>query len=281
MSVTLTRATAPVAAAPNVLRAYRAELLKLRRPATLVAVLLAAALSLLSTVLVFALADPGRPGARSAPGFVTTIGQLTEPGGLTQAFALGMSLIGLLVFVLSVVAVTSEYAQGTLRTVLLAQPRRAAWLGGKLVALCTVIAAALVLALAVGIVAALAMAQIRGVDTGQWASTAAVTDALGNLVNALVGAVLFTLAGTALGVLLRSTVLALAVGVAWTFPIEHIIQNAWPGATEVFPGLLFATVAVGGVPDAPYRDALLAAVGYGVVALVLAITSFVRRDVVA
>jgi hypothetical protein len=95
------------------------------------------------------------------------------------------------------------------------------------------------------------------------------------------GAAFFGLLGTAIAVVVRSTVPALAMAIVWTFPLEHIIQGSWPTATQVFPGLLFATVAVGGVSDAPYVSALLASAGYAAAALAVAMIVMTRRDVTA
>jgi ABC-2 type transport system permease protein len=51
--------------------------------------------------------------------------------------------------------------------------------------------------------------------------------------------------GMTLGVLIRSTPIALAVGIGWTGPIEHIIQEAWSTAGGVFPGLLLEAMPLG------------------------------------
>lgn len=261
-------------------RAYRAELLKLRRPATLAAIGLVAALSVLATSLTFALAKTGAPKIDDN-GFTESLGSLARPGGLTAGFVGAMTLAGLLVFVVLIVSMTSEYGQGTLRTVLVTQPRRGAWLAGKLGALLTVVTAAVLVALATSVATALIAAQIRGVDTSAWFTADALTTGAGNFLNALLAATFYASAGVALGVLVRSTAVALAVGVAWTFPLEHIIQGSWAGATHVFPGLLFSSLALGGVPDAGYRTALFAGLAYAVGALAIAFTSFSRRDVTA
>lgn len=262
-------------------RAYRAELLKMRRRGALVAGLLPAALAVLTTVLVFALAKPS-PGFRAdGPNFVVGLRQLAQPSGLTEGFALGMSLVGLVVLVVSIANTTGEYALGTLRTTFVAHPDRRSWLAGRLLAMLTMLAAAFAAALVAGVVTAYVMAAIRGVDTGAWLSAAAVGKAAANFGNAVLGAALFGFAGTALAVLLRSTVPALALAIVWTFPLEHIIQNSWPTATEVFPGLSFATVAIGGTPGAAYGTVLPVALGYGVLALLVSAVALVRRDVTA
>jgi ABC-2 type transport system permease protein len=53
----------------------------------------------------------------------------------------------------------------------------------------------------------------------------------------------YALLATALAVVVRSVPIALAIGIAWSGPIEHLIQNAWSGAGRWFPGLLLEAFA--------------------------------------
>lgn len=262
-------------------RAYRAELLKLRRRSAVIAGLLPAALAILTTVLAFALAKTSASYDPGGPNFVTSVSRLAKPDGLTYGFALAMSLVGLVVLIVTIANTTSEYGLGTLRTMFVARPDRRSWLAGRLLALLTALVVSFFAALVAGVVTAYAMAAIRGFDTSAWLSAAAVGKAAANYGNAVLGAALFGLAGTALAVLIRSTVLALALAIVWTFPLEHIIQGSWSTATQVFPGLTFATVAIGGTPDASYTSVLPGALGYGVLALLVSTFVLTRRDVTA
>lgn len=85
--------------------------------------------------------------------------------------------------------------------------------------------------------------------------------------------------GTALGVLLRSTAVALGVGLAWFLPLEHIIQQSWVGASRWFPGLLFEAVARGGTTETSYARALVLGLLVAAGGLVVGAVSFARRDV--
>ncbi|ONH35220.1 ABC transporter permease [Protofrankia sp. BMG5.30] len=263
-------------------RALHAELLKLRRRGTLVAIAAVAVMGMLASVLAFALAeDTARPLDGPSAGFAMTLARLAGPDGPSVGFAAGMTFIGLLVFVVFTANVTNEYGQGTLRTLLLQQPRRAAWLAGKLTAMFVMMTVALLVALTLSVATAVVMAQLRGVDTSQWWSEAALETAAANFLNALLATMCFALVATALGVLTRSTVLALSIGIAWMLPVEHIIQQTWAGAARTFPGLVFDAVARGGLPDASYGPALALAAGYAGVAAVLAAVALTRRDVTA
>ena len=262
------------------IRSIRSELLKLRRPSVVFggggAML---AFALLATVLAFLTAETGPPRPTNGNDLAVTLGQLGETGGLTRGFSIAAGFIGLLVFVVFLTSVTSEYGLGTLRVLLTRQPRRGRLLAGKLVTLVACTAAALLVAEVVSAATAVLMAGLRDVPTADWFSGDGLLAAAGDYANALLNATFFGMLGAGLGVILRSTVLALGVGLAWLMPIEHIIQNAWAGAGRWFPGLLFEAVARGGTALTSYsRSLLLAALAAGLTLLAGTVT-FVRRDV--
>jgi hypothetical protein len=266
-------------------RSYRAELIKLWRPSTAVAMGLLAALSVLSTVLVISLADTDgpagpAPGSGNGPaGFDVTTGQLAAASGIARGFTGGATFTGLLIFLVCAIAITLEYGQGTLRTLFLRVPNRRGWLAGRLAVTLTLVALALVAALVLSVAVAVAVAGIRGIDTSAWWGTEGVRTLASGYLNALLAAAFFAVLGTVLGLVVRSTALTLAIGVAWTFPIEHIVQASWSGATRVFPGLVFDTISQGGVVDASYGPALLLGIGYVLVAAAVGTVLLTRRDV--
>jgi hypothetical protein len=85
----------------------------------------------------------------------------------------------------------------------------------------------------------------------------------------------------ALGILLRSTPLALGIGVAWAGPLEHLTEDGWSGAGSWFPGLLLETLAGGGTADVSQSRALVLVAVYSAAAATLAALVFRRRDVTA
>ena len=259
------------------IRAFRFELIKLRRRSIAFAIGGVAALSLLATLLTFGLAsNSGRPNNE---GYISTLPQLRGYRGLTAGFVDGMSLLGLLVFVVFLIATTSEFGGGTIRPILINQPRRIAWAIGKAGALLTVLAITVTTAFFVALAGAVSMAPARGVSMDAWLSGNGIEHAAGALLSGLAGTGLYGIAGIALGLVVRSTVVALAAGIAWAFPLEHITQNAWSGATGVFPGLSFDAVARGGVPNASLTHAALTALLYAVVGGGIGLLALATRDV--
>lgn len=235
--------------------------------------------ALLATVLAFLTADPGPARPVNGNDIAITLDQLGAAGGLTRGFSIAAGFIGLLMFVVFLTSVTSEYGHGTLRVLLTRQPRRGRLLAGKLVALLACTAAALLVAEVVSAAVAVGMAGVRDVPTSDWFTGNGLLQAGGDYANAFLNATFFGLLGAGVGVILRSTVLALGVGLAWFMPIEHIIQNAWAGAGRWFPGLLFEAVARGGTAVTSYQRSLLLAAIATTLVLVAGTATFLRRDV--
>lgn len=260
-------------------RAFRSELVKLGRRSTLLAAgAVLPLLSLLATVLVL-LNATDTPALGPGDGFEPSLAQLAGSDGLTAGFRASTGFLGVLVFALFLTSFSGEYVQGTLRTLLVREPRRGRLLLGKLGALLLLVATSLLVAEVLSIGLSVVVASGRGVSTSAWFTGDGLARAAGDDGNAAVAAAFFGAAGAAVGVLVRSTSVGLAVGLAWLLPLEHIIQNAWAGAARWFPGLLFDAVASGGTVSATYQRGLLMGGAFAAVLLTAGAASFVRRDV--
>jgi ABC-type transport system involved in multi-copper enzyme maturation permease subunit len=261
--------------------AYRAELVKLGRRTTLLAAgAVLPFLALLATTLVILNAST-TPAIGAGDGFEPSLSQLALSDGLTAGFRASTGFLGILVFTLFLTSVSSEYSQGTLRTLLVREPRRVRLLVGKLAAVLSLVAVCLLLAEVLSIGLSAVLASSRGVSLSAWTSGAGLQTFGSDYGNALLASALFGAAGAAVGLLTRSTVVGLAVGLAWLMPLEHIIQNAWADAEKWFPGLLFDVVARGGSPLVSYDRGLLAGLLAAGVLLTAGTASFLRRDVSA
>ncbi|MCU1623682.1 MAG: putative transporter integral rane protein [Frankiales bacterium] len=261
------------------MNAYRSELVKLGRRTTLLAAgAVLPFLALLATTLVI-LNATDRAVVAAADGFEPSLAQLGSSLGITAGFRASKGFLGILVFTLFLTSFSSEYVQGTLRTMLLREPRRGRLLLGKLAAVLSLVAGSLLLAEVLSIGLSAALVDNRGVGISAWWTGAGLQQAGGDYLNALLAATLFGAMGTAVGVLVRSTSVGLALGLAWLLPLEHIIQNAWADAARWFPGLLFDAVASGGTVTTTYGRGLVLGGAVAVALLAAGATSFVRRDV--
>jgi len=159
------------------------------------------------------------------------------------------------------------------------QPRRARLLAGKLLALLAFVAALLFAAELLSAAAAIALAHARDVSTAEWFTADGLGHLAGDYANVVFTATVLGTVGISLGVFTRSTPIALAIGLAWLGPFEHILQISWSGSARWFPGLVFDAIASGGTTITTYQRALFLALGYSAIALTAAAVSFLRRDV--
>jgi ABC-type transport system involved in multi-copper enzyme maturation permease subunit len=258
--------------------ALRAELVKLRRRRVLI---VTAVTTLVFTVgsaaIVLASAEEsGNPRGRGV-----TVASLSEAGGGTEVFTTAVSFAGTFLFVVFVGAVAVEFSRGTFRTMLLHEPRRLRLLAGKMAGLLFFAALVLAAAEALSWVAARLLAPSQEIATGEWLSTAALGEALTDYVSVLFWVTGYALLGMTVAVLVRSVPVALAIGIAWAGPFEHLLQDAWSPADRLFPGLLLEAFVAGGTTDVSASRALLTVTVYLMIAAAIAATTFARRDITA
>jgi ABC-type transport system involved in multi-copper enzyme maturation permease subunit len=262
------------------IRAFQAELIKLRRPRVLYGSLGALfGFTLLVTVLTFITAKKAATASTDGQGEGNTIEQLIRADGLTIGFTNAARLVGVVVLVVFLTSITSEYGLGTVRVLLVRQPRRGLFLAGKLLALLVSTAAALLVAQTVGMVAATLVANARGIPTDAWFTADGLSAAVGVYTNAVLACGFYGTLGMALGVLLRSTPLAVGITLGWFIMVENIADNVWADAGHWFPGLLADAVSAGGVDAVSYVHASIGVFGYAAVALTIGSVTFARRDV--
>jgi ABC-type transport system involved in multi-copper enzyme maturation permease subunit len=259
---------------------FKAELLKLRRRRVAVAVALTTiAFAAIATAGVFLSAtEAGAPGA---PQRGATVESLSHAGGATAAFAIGASFAGILVLVLFIANVAGEFSQGTFRTLLMRQPRRVALLGGKMIALLAFVAIVLLVAEVLTVAASAAIAPSQDIATSSWFTLDGLGEAAGDYATALVGVSAWACLGMALAIFVRSIPVALAIGIVWSGPFEHLLEDAWASASQWFPGLLLESLAAGGTDSVSLGRALVLVGLYVAAAVIASGLVFARRDVTA
>jgi ABC-2 type transport system permease protein len=193
-------------------------------------------------------------------------------------------LLGIVAFGISAAQVAQEYSQGTLRQLLVRQPRRVPLLLGKLLAVVSFLLVTLVVASAASFVVAVIAAHLRHVPVNAWFSSAGIGDLLRGLVNLALGvvgfaALGFAALGFAVGQLVRSAVFAVIIGFAWLLPIEGVITRIFPSSARLLPGASLSSLAEGGNSTDGYRLALVVGFAYLVVATIAALVDFSRRDI--
>jgi ABC-2 type transport system permease protein len=259
------------------IRTFKAELVKLRRRRVAVAVTVSAlAFAAIASTAVF-LSATEAGGPRSERG--ATLESLGQAGGATEAFAIGASFAGILVLVLFIANVAGELSQGTFRTLLMRQPRRVGLLAGKMTALLAFAAVVLALAEILTVAASTALAPTQDVSTASWFGIDGLGEAASDYATALLGIAAWAALGMSLAVFVRSIPIALAIGIVWSGPFEHLTQDAWTAADQWFPGLLLEALAAGGTADVSSARALTLVAIYVAAAVTAAAIVFARRDV--
>ncbi len=212
-------------------------------------------------------------------GFRVTVAELSQPNGLVHGIVDVSNLVGIVALALFAGATATEYSLGTLRNLLVRQPRRIKLLCGKFLALALFVLLAILLAFIVASVVAFAVGPGKGVDTSAWTSSAGLKDTSQALFHIYIAALGYGVLGTALAVILRSPAVAITIGVAYALPGEAIINALWDNGDRWLPGQLLSAVAHGGTSSTSYSRALLIVVIYAALAAVGTLMLFRRRDV--
>jgi ABC-type transport system involved in multi-copper enzyme maturation permease subunit len=259
-----------------IVAAFCSEWVKLKRRNLLLGTYIGLAVAAsLFAILLFAQA-PATGG-----GDLPSLAQLAQPNGLVHGVNRAAVLLGIVAFGIAATQIASEYSLGTLRQLLVRQPRRKVLLAGKFLAVLSFMLGAVVFASLVATVAAFVMAHARHVPTMAWTSSAGITDltrALGDLLLATVG---FTIFGLVVGLLFRSSVIAVIVGFAYLLPVEAVVTRIAPHSAGWLPGELLQAIAAGGLVSAGFAHSLILSIVYLAIAGVVATAVFVRKDVTA
>jgi ABC-2 type transport system permease protein len=207
------------------------------------------------------------------------IAVLEQPNGLVHGVVDVSSLIGIVSLILFAAAFATEYSQGTLRNLLVREPRRLRLLSGKYLALVVFIAIVVLIAVGAAVAVAFILAPGKGISTAAWTSNTGLSDLGQAVLHAFLAAAIYGLFGAALGVILRSPGVAIGVAIAWIIPIEAIIVGAiWSTGDRWLPGQLLDALAHGGNSDSSYSHSLVILALYSVLVAAGTLTLFSRRD---
>ena len=237
---------------------------------------------LLATILTIERSVPPRTCARFIPFFGRAhvpVCLLSRPDGLVHGVTDVSGLIGIVSLCLFAASFSIEYSQGTLRNLLVREPRRGQFLAGKFLAMVSFILIVVIVSIGISVAVAFVLAPGKGISTSAWTSSAGLNDLFQSVFHAWLAASFYGIFGAALGVLLRSPAVSIPVAVIYFLPIEAIIVGAiWSGGSNWLPAHLLNALAHGGNGDASYYHALLMLAIYGAAISVGIVTLFRRRD---
>ena len=260
------------------IRVFFAEWCKLRRPTLLLGTMGAVlGVTALVTSLLFLLIDS--PRGNSDRGIIISRELLALPSGITIGFSSSAGLLGLVALCVFAAQTAQEYTYGTLRNLLVRQPRRITLLLGKFSAMTSFALISVIVSAIVSISLAYALSGKAEVDTAAWSTSDARIAFLHTFINVFISVIAYGTVGMILGLLFRSPISAISLGVAWLLVIENIIAATLKNSGKWLPGQLISTIASGGDINASYTHAILIMAAYLALGAVFAGILFHRRDV--
>ena len=260
------------------IRIFRAEWTKLRRPTLLLGTFAAATFfSGLFSALLFLLID--NPNGNADRGRVVTREMLELPRGVVQGFNSISGLLGIIALCIFAAQTAQEYTYGTLRNLLVREPRRLRLLIGKLASMAAFAAIMVLLALVTSITAQLIFAPGKNVSTAQWFTEEGLRYISQSVINVFIATVMFGIVGMVLGILLRSPITSISIAVVWILIIESLLTALRPSVEKWLPGALLSAVGQGGSMTLEYQRSLIASSLFIAVISVIATALFVKRDV--
>jgi ABC-2 type transport system permease protein len=167
----------------------------------------------------------------------------------------------------------------SLRNILVRQPGRIRILVGKLIAMKIFALIMILIAAVVSIGISYFLSDRAKVSTQLWFTSDGYTEIGKTFVNVTISVVYFGIVGMVLGLLLRSPISAISIGVLWILIIENLLGAVKPVFLDWMPGNQLSVIAQGGSPDISYSHALILGTSYVFIGALVATVLFSRRDV--
>jgi len=124
-----------------------------------------------------------------------------------------------------------------------------------------------------------ALAGGKNVSTELWFNGDGRLEIAKTLLNVFLSILGFGIIGMVLGIVLRSPISSISLGVLWLLIVENIVGALKSSTLNWLPGNQLSTIATGGSENVSYSHALSLSAIYVGVALVIATVLFTKRDV--
>jgi ABC-type transport system involved in multi-copper enzyme maturation permease subunit len=188
-------------------------------------------------------------------------------------------LLGIVALCVFAAQTAQEYTYGTLRNILVRQPSRIKVLVGKLASMKAFAVLMVLVSAIVSIAISVVLADGKDVSTQLWFNSDGRLEIAKTFLNVTISVIGFGLFGMILGLLLRSPISSISIGVLWLLIIENIVGALKESTLNWLPGNQLSVIASGGSELIPYTDALVLSGAYVSIGLIIATFLFVRRDV--
>jgi ABC-2 type transport system permease protein len=241
-------------------RVFAAEWVKLRRPTLLFGTLFAVGglVAMVTAVIFLLIDDPGGNGDR---GQVITREMLALPSGFALTFSQSAGLLGL--------AALCVFAAQTAQEILAGK-----FLAMSLFALIVVIFSAII-----GMGLSYALSSRARVTTDAWFTSDAMWDTFNSFLNVSFATIGYGIVGMVLGLLFRSPISSISIGVIWILIVESILVAVRRSLADYMPGTQLSNIGQGGSMDLSYSYSMQYALIFLAVIAIIASILFKRRDV--
>jgi len=150
---------------------------------------------------------------------------------------------------------------------------------GKLAAMKLFAIAMVTLSAGLAIALSYLLAGVKDISTTAWSTPDARDAALRGFINVLIATIGYGIFGMILGLLFRSPISAISIGVIWNLIIEGLLSAFVKNIDRYFPGQLLSVVAQGGSEKISYQYALFTSYSFLLAGLIVVAFLFKRRDV--
>jgi hypothetical protein len=261
--------------------AFRSEWVKLTRR-NFVAGALGALVGFSVALTAVSIIRANDASTHSGPMGRITLDDLEAPGGWLAGLGTASTFLGVVTLAIFASNVAGDFTTGTIRSVLVIEPRRRLVLAGKVVALASFIAVGIAIAAVIVAAVAFPLATRENISTSAWTTTSALTDGLAAYLDVLLSCLAWGAFGAMLGMITRSSAIAVAAGVGYLLLGEQLLLNSlWPSTEEWLPASAMSALAEGGTAAISFDTAVLLVAAYACSAFLVAATVFARRDVTA
>ena len=260
------------------LNVVKAELRKLRRP-TLFFGTMGAAIFFTGLITSFIYLMIDSPQGNGDRGRSISREVLALASGSVNGFASVGGFLGIIALCVFAAQTAQEYTYGTLRNLLVRQPSRMKILLGKLGSMKLFAIAMVTLSAVLAVSLSYLFAGVKDISTGAWSTPDARSAVLRTFINVLIATIGYGIFGMILGLLFRSPISAISIGVIWNLIIEGLLSAFVTNIDKYFPGQLLSIVATGGNDRISYQYALFTSYGFLLAGLAIVAFLFKKRDV--
>ncbi len=256
------------------IRSYASEWIRFHKTARVGVLVMVVFVALVSIMILLGNEDMG-PGGQGHGGPFGGAVDLAADDGAVAALSASANLIGIVAIALFALSVARDFEWGTIRNLLVGQPRRAILLSGKLLAVASYVIIGAVAAGVAAVVLAVILAPTQNISTDTWT----VAASLGTIGTTATATVLWGLVGAVLAMITRSAAISITAGIAYLLIIENLLGLIWDSAGEWLPAGVIAALASGGTDQVSFEKSMVLAAGYAILGLGVMYLTFTRRDV--